>query len=263
MRILRAALALVAAGCGTAGASPPAWRHTVLVELFTSQGCSSCPAADELVAELPRLGLGRDKVVPLTFHVEYWDELGWKDPFASTAFTERQGRYGRSGALRSPDGDGRPPGLYTPQMVLDGRVHFSGARRDLALAEMRRVGAEGGRLTLTGRARVDGETAAVSVTAAPHEGWAGGDEWRLWVAVARRAARTAVLRGENAGRQLEEAAIVRGLSGPVPVPLAGGTVEVKVRRPADLRWDDAELAVFVQSERTLEVAGAVSLLLSR
>src|SRR5207253_2749288 len=76
-----------------AGAAPPRPQvqpHPVLVELFTSQGCSSCPAADAFVRELPGLGLGRERVLPLTFHVDYWDGLGWKDPFAAPAFTQRQ-----------------------------------------------------------------------------------------------------------------------------------------------------------------------------
>src|SRR5438132_13969858 len=99
-----AALLAALGGCGAAHASAPAWQRVVLVELFTSQGCSSCPPADAFVRDLPALGFGRDKVVPLTFHVDYWDDLGWKDPFATPAFTDRQRWYARSRKLRSPDG---------------------------------------------------------------------------------------------------------------------------------------------------------------
>jgi hypothetical protein len=96
----------LAAGCvPLAKAAPGGPPNPILVELYTSQGCSSCPPADALVRELPRLGFGRDRVIPLTFHVDYWDDLGWKDPFASHAFSERQRAYARAGSLVSPDGD--------------------------------------------------------------------------------------------------------------------------------------------------------------
>ena len=130
---------LLTAGCARgAHAEEPAWRRVVLVELFTSQGCSSCPAADRLVRELPALGLGRDKVLPLTFHVDYWDNLGWKDAFAAPAYTGRQRWYAASGRLRPPDGDEALTGLYTPQLVVGGTVHLSGQRRALALETIRR-----------------------------------------------------------------------------------------------------------------------------
>jgi len=92
------------------------------------------------VRQLPSLGFGSDKVVPLTFHVDYWDRLGWKDPFATRAFTGRQEWYADSGRLRSPDGSAGLDGLYTPQMIVDGAVHFSGQRREVALREMQRAG---------------------------------------------------------------------------------------------------------------------------
>jgi hypothetical protein len=246
---------LLIAGCASAAESAPLpWQHAVLVELFTSQGCSSCPPADALVRDLPRLGLGRDKVVPLTFHVDYWDGLGWKDPFASPAFTERQSRYGHSARLRSPGANG-PSGLYTPQMVLDGGVHFSGARRELALAELRRAGAAPALLVLSAEARAEGDMATVTVKLTPQRGWRGGAEWRVRAALALRSAQTSVRSGENGGERLEEAAIVRALSPPAPL----SAPRVSVRKPAEVRWADTELAVFVQSEETLEVAAALAL----
>src|SRR5450432_3135938 len=97
-------LAATVAGCAQAAATSTPTPRTVLVELFTSQGCSSCPAADAFVRELPKLGLPRVRVVPLTFHVDYWNGLGWKDPFSAPSFTERQQRYVDVGFLRGPDG---------------------------------------------------------------------------------------------------------------------------------------------------------------
>lgn len=135
-------LTVAAIGCSsTSRAASASGRRVVLVELYMSQGCSSCPPADTFVRELASIGLGRDKVVPLTFHVDYWDRLGWTDPFASRAFTSRQEWYATSDKLTSPDGAAGLDGLYTPQMIVDGSVQFSGRRRQIALREIERAGA--------------------------------------------------------------------------------------------------------------------------
>src|SRR5688572_26576905 len=90
--------------------------NAVLVELVTSEGCSSCPPADELLNELS----ARDDVIPLAFHVDYWDHLGWPDPFASRRWTERQQAYAKAFRSRS---------LYTPQAVIAGRAECVGSDR--------------------------------------------------------------------------------------------------------------------------------------
>jgi hypothetical protein len=253
-------LACAAAGCSPAaqGAPPPAGR-VVLVELFTSQGCSSCPAADELVRELPRLGLGRDRVVPLTFHVDYWDNLGWKDPFARPEFTGRQQWYARTGKLRSPEGQRGIDGLYTPQMIVDGGVHFSGGRRTVALDEIRRAADRPPRFDLTGRAEIRGSEAAVTLRVSPRARIEAGADWRLVVALTTNSARTRVTRGENGGDTLEEAAIVRALSAPLPLGAAADPLVIKVTKPIDLAWNDAGLTAFVQSQATVEIAGAAAI----
>jgi hypothetical protein len=251
------AIVCLGSGCASAEAAPTPWNRAVLVELFTSQGCSACPAAEALVRDLPALGLGRDKVVPLAFHVNYWDELGWKDPFARQAFTARQERYSHAAGLRSPDGNSRPAGLYTPQMIIDGQVHFSGASRKLALAQMRQAAAAPTLLDLSATARGDGEKVDVTVAASPRPGWTKNRNWRLRLALAVKSAGTHVLRGENQGEQLQEAAIVRVLSDPAPVPYT--PAHLSLTKPADLSWADLELAVFVQDQSTLEVGAALSL----
>jgi hypothetical protein len=123
MKLIVSSLAVVILASGASGASRAA-RAPVLVELFTSEGCSSCPAADELLTRLHReQPVANAEIIPLAFHVDYWDHQGWKDPFASKAFTARQRDYSRIfGSDR----------LYTPQMIVDGREEFVGSDEALA-----------------------------------------------------------------------------------------------------------------------------------
>ena len=223
------ALAAIGIGCAqsVAATTSAATPRTVLVELFTSQGCSSCPAADEFVHALPALGLPRARVVPLTFHVDYWNDLGWKDPFSSPAFTQRQQRYADGGFLRAPDGHEGLSGLYTPQMIVDGAVHFSGRSRELAFAEIRRAAEAVPVLDLQADAVLDGDRADVTLRVTPRPG-ARREAWAAYVAVAAREARTQVTRGENGGQTLLEAAVVRALSPPVAVTPGAPPLRVTV-----------------------------------
>ncbi len=113
---------------GLAVATTPANAdpRPVVVELFTSQGCSSCPPADALLGELAR----RRDVLPLGFHISYWDSLGWKDPLSSPGSTERQKAYARRFT------DGR---VYTPQIVVDGTSEMVGSDRDAVMDALRGV----------------------------------------------------------------------------------------------------------------------------
>ena len=115
---MRKLAALVALAMLVSSASPlDAAERPIVVELFTSEGCSSCPPADALLAELA----SRPDVLALSFHVDYWDRLGWKDPFSSAAATDRQRNY--ANLLRTGT-------VYTPQIVVDGRWQAVGSDRD-------------------------------------------------------------------------------------------------------------------------------------
>jgi hypothetical protein len=167
-----------------------AWAgdRPAVAELFTSQGCSSCPPADALLGEVARSG----NVLTLAYHVDYWDSLGWDDPFASAAATERQRRYARRLGLS---------GIYTPQMVVDGALDVVGSDRravSTALAGQRR----GVDLRLTVA------NGALTVAVGAQKAAPASD--LVLVAYSERA-ETKVKRGENAGRSLTEYSIVRGL----------------------------------------------------
>jgi hypothetical protein len=249
-----ALVGLLGAGCSPLAAAEPAWNRVVLVELFTSQGCSSCPAAEAFLGDLPGLRLGRDKVLPLAYHVDYWDGLGWQDPFASPELTARQRRYAGAVLGVAPAGEEGIRGLYTPQMVVDGAVHFSGGRRDVALAEIRRAARRVPDANLAARAVIEGERAVVTaqVSMTP-TATSRRDGWRLMVALAAKATRTRVTRGENAGRTLDESAVVRALSDPMPLPApmpahAAVSLRVTVAKPPELAWSDVEITAFVESD---------------
>ena len=108
---------LVGAACGLwAALAPPVLAEpVVVVELFTSQGCASCPPADEFLEALVK----DPRVIPLSLHVDYWDYIGWEDEFAESAFTERQKMYARAAGART---------IYTPQMIVGGMEHLVGVR---------------------------------------------------------------------------------------------------------------------------------------
>ena len=162
-----------------------------LVELFTSQGCSSCPPADAYLIELDK----REDIIALSMHITYWDYIGWKDPFASEAVTERQRAYGRR------IGRGR---IYTPEIIVNGMLEAVGSRRgavDRAIAE---VQAEmPARLDIALSVTADGAM-RVSVPGAQFDGAA-----TVWLARFDKEHVTDIERGENGGRTLRNINVVR------------------------------------------------------
>lgn len=171
-------------------ASPAdAGEQVVMVELFTSQGCYSCPPADAMLGELA----AREDVVALAMHVDYWDYLGWKDTFAQKAHTLRQIGYRDSFGARS---------IYTPQMIVQGRADVVGSRkRDVAAA------IEAARATAAADIEISNDGRGLIVACSPSgSGSVGGT---VWAAVYDRTATVAIARGENAGKTLTYHNIVR------------------------------------------------------
>lgn len=187
-------LSRLIASLGLAAALIPATASAadrpVVVELFTSQGCSSCPPANAYLNELAK---DRRDVLPLAFHVTYWDRLGWKDPFSLEAATDRQDHYGH----RFGDGS------YTPEIVIDGASSHVGSDR-----------AEVG--PAIEQAKFRSETAAAVSVTRDGDGLlieVGGGQGRGKVLLVGfdHDHQTAVHRGENNGRTLEEANVVRSI----------------------------------------------------
>ena len=179
--------AALAAGCLSAAAP----RAEVLVELFTSQGCSSCPPADRILGELAE----HDEVIALSFHVDYWDYLGWRDTFASPEHTARQRAY-RDAFDASV--------IYTPQLVVDGRRSVPAIHRDAVLAAVEAARAPGDPEPI----RIAGEAGMLEARLAP-----AGDPrpCTVWIAKYRQSEAIAVERGENAGRTLTYHNVVTSL----------------------------------------------------
>ena len=165
-------------------------ERPVVVELFTSQGCSSCPPANAYLNELAR---GRRDVLALAFHVTYWDRLGWKDPFSLNEATTRQDRYGH----RFGDGS------YTPEIVVDGATsHVGSHREDVGAAiEQAKRGSETAAAINVSK---DGSLLSIEVTGGKGSG-------RILLIGFDHDHRTAIRRGENGGRTLEEANVVRSI----------------------------------------------------
>jgi hypothetical protein len=178
-----------------AGKVEPAKPEAVL-ELFTSQGCSSCPAADALFVELAR----DRRLLVLTLPVDYWDYLGWRDTLAHAAFTHRQRAYAKS------RGDGH---IYTPQAVINGAVHVVGSDRG-AIEQALRQGRPAGQpaaLPLDVTVRETGAGFVISVS-----GRANASSAAIWIAPVARHRAVAIQRGENKGREVVYANVVRALT---------------------------------------------------
>jgi hypothetical protein len=250
-------LASAQSGSAPAGqptpASAPA-RTPVLVELFTSEGCSSCPPADQvlarLVAEQPVPGA---EIIALGFHVDYWDQLGWVDRFSSRSATFRQNSY--STVWRESQ-------VYTPQMVVDGARQFVGhdwRAATQAIAES--LSAPRARVTVRGAAadaaRPNGQGPSLQIDVAPLEQAAAKAE--VWLAITEDGLVSDVRRGENARRQLPHIAVVRTFDRIGSAARAKGfTATRTVSLDRDWRRDALKAVVVVQDGRTRRIVGVAA-----
>lgn len=231
---------------GTAPAA--AADHPVVIELFTSQGCSSCPPADRLLTELAEDPQLAGRVLPLSFHVDYWNHIGWRDPFSSERWSERQRAYAE--VL-----DGR---VYTPELVVAGRTGMVGSRRGEVREAVREALARepAARVAIALGEAADGRL-PVTVSARMLADADGNQE--LWVALWQDELVTEVGRGENGGRTLRNDRVVRQLVRAAELTGASGSeASGRAVLAVDRSWPRSALGVvaFVQDADGKAIHGA-------
>lgn len=205
-----------------------------LVELFTSEGCSSCPPADELAIELSKEY--PSNVYFLTYHVDYWNYLGWKDKFSKASFTERQKQYATAFNLNS---------IYTPQAVINGRKEVVGSDQNrLQKAIMEELKSKP-IIDLSISAKLTGNNISVSYKTQL------SDKYLLNFALAQLHAETAVKRGENNGRYLKHINVVREFHTIALIQKAEGELDFKI--PVGLSANEIKVVAFIQDKNNLKV----------
>jgi hypothetical protein len=236
-----------------ANAEPPgkvdANAVPVLVELFTSEGCSSCPSADVVLTALERTQpVAGARIVPLAHHVDYWDGIGWPDPFSSPQATQRQRAYAPLGS-----------GAYTPQAVIDGRAEMTGSRRAMVEGAIRDA-AKRPHAAITidvGARKTPSAPVALSLKVGALPAGASSDA-ELLVALTQNAVRVAVGRGENAGKTLDHTAVDRQLVVAGPTPASGATLTASLTVPEGLTARDVRVVAFVQERASRRVLGTAT-----
>jgi len=230
-------------------------RVPVVVELFTSEGCSSCPPADALLSRMDETQpVEGAEVIPLAMHVDYWNYLGWSDPFSSHEFSERQGAYSQAFGK---------DGVYTPQMIVDGVKEFPGGNERAALesvaAAAREKKAEVTIAHLPKRDEGD-DVVGLSVELDKFPKQTEGDPVYVLLVVTESGLSSNVARGENSGRRLTHVGVVRVLDqlGILPEANAPFKVETGIQIKKDWRRENLRAVVFAQERGTRRVLAAAS-----
>ena len=222
-------------------------RTPVLVELFTSEGCSSCPPADELLRMFDQQPIAGEDLIVLSEHVDYWNHIGWKDPYSAHYYSARQSAYGARFGLDS---------VYTPQMVVDGSVEFVGSDKVLAKKALARA-QENPKIAvnLSPVSIRGGNVLETQLQVAALAASFGLSEAEVYVAVALDHAESTVSHGENAGRRLAHTAVVRSIV-KVGGFRRGQTFAQDVHLKIEPAAGDLRLIAFVQEPGQGRVIGA-------
>ena len=223
----------------------------VVLELFTSEGCSSCPPADAFLKQLDDAGRVNDvDVIAIEEHVDYWDRLGWRDPFSSHDWTERQEQYARVFGHA---------GAFTPQFVVSGRRDFvsMSAREALpSIVEASTAGAVELHLSPTNDSPRSAEFSVTMENAPPET-----HSVVLLLAVTERGLSSNVLRGENQGRNLAHAPVLRSLTRlHLPKANPSGVTELKAKIALDPSWkrENLRFVIFLQEQKSLHIVAAAA-----
>jgi hypothetical protein len=229
-------------------------RKPVIVELFTSEGCSTCPPADELLQKLEaQQPVAGAEIVALEVHVDYWNHDGWNDPYSSAEWTERQTVY-RTIFNQTE---------YTPQMIVDGQSQFVGSNGRQALAEIekaaQRVQTD---VAINSEAPDAHGSQRFTVSVGKLAGNTAGDVAEVWLAVTEDGLQSSVNRGENAGHLLHHTATLRTLHkiGTADASAASASFKGDSRVKIESRWkaENLHVVVFVQEKKSRKILGASS-----
>lgn len=224
----------------------------VIVELFTSEGCSSCPPADRLLARLEQMQpVQGAQVIAVEEHVDYWNQLGWTDPFSSPQYRARQNDYAL--AFHASD-------IYTPQLVVNGQAAFVGTDMNRAYHEIGEAARSATTLVSLGTHPNAKDTDLIDLSVQVDKPKA--TKWRdssVFLAVTERNLSTFVPRGENSGRTVRHSSVARsfGVIGRIsPDGANGGQLISTLRLPADWKRENLRAVVFVQERGSLKITGA-------
>jgi len=216
---------------------PGSFSGFVVLELFTSEGCSSCPPADRL---LPQLAEENPNIIPLSMHVDYWNHLGWTDPFSNAEFSERQRLYAGQFHLES---------IYTPQLIVNGEYELVGSNRSAADQDIKKALIEKARveIRIDGVKKQDGKLSISSTLTGDLDGT------QLIAALVQKHEEMKVRAGENNGVHLSHTNVVRSF---IQKP-AQKKMDVEVEVPQNVAEDNLQLVLFTQQKASLKITGAV------
>ncbi len=238
----------------TQAAEAQADRTPVVVELFTSEGCSTCPPADALLIELETdQPIGGAEIIGLEEHVDYWNHDGWVDSYSSPDWTLRQQEYVARFKGKSP---------FTPQMIVDGQRQFVGnSARDAQDAIREAAHRAKTQISITAETPSKSDPGRFEVRVRNVAGIADQEPADVWIAVTEDGLETAVKAGENAGRNLQHAAILRSLHKIGAIPARGSSpfvLDQQVKFKSNWKRGNLRIVVFVQGRKSLHILGAAS-----
>src|SRR5260221_5575021 len=212
------------------------YTPVAVLELFTSEGCSSCPPADNLLPQLAKLD---SNIIPLSFHVDYWNRLGWTDPFSSSEFSERQRKYGEQFHLE---------GVYTPQLVINGEYELVGSNRNSATSTIKKVLTEKAAVKINiDEEKKNGNKLLVTCSA---EG--DLENLDLLAALVQKQAVMNVKAGENNGAKLSHTNVVTSFAKQTAVQKTSFTLEI----PSSITDNNWQLIIYAQQKNDLKITGA-------
>src|SRR5262245_5506117 len=236
-------------------------RSPVIVELFTSEGCSSCPPADAALAQLQQTQpIAGAEVIALSEHVDYWNYIGWTDPFSSSAFSARQETYARA--------FGQQDNVYTPQMIVDGQTEFNGSAMNKAReAIAKAAGSPKADVRIVipeTKTQKDNQKVRLNVSVKNLPPVNRGDVAEVILAITEDNLSSNVSRGETSGRKLAHTAVVREMHALNRIDPTAKTFDSEKTMAIADGWkrDDLRVVVFVQERAHRRVLGAAVLNLS-